>query len=162
MSWFNRRTFLLSAIALGGCGFEPIYKTQSATRSLLSSIELDKPSDRDDYVMNRRLEERIGAALSPKFALSYSISTSSSRAAISTDGRANRQVTTGDVTYSLRRLSDGKIVKSGKEEAFVGSSTTGSTVATHAAERDARERLIIQLADNVVDSLALLKPQELE
>lgn len=161
MSWFNRRQVILSAIALGGCGFTPVYQNNAPARAFLSGISLETPYDRDGYVMNRRLEERLGAANDAKYGLTYSISQSSSRAAISTDGRANREVTQGQVTYSLRRLSDGKVMKSGKEEAFVGSSTTGSTVATHAAERDAKERLVIQLADRIIDALLLITPEEL-
>lgn len=161
MSWCNRRSFIISAMALGGCGFQPVYQQNAPSRDFLGTIELDTPHNRDSYVMNRRIEERFGAAVDPKFALSYSISKSSSRAAIGTDGQANRRITTGTVTYTLVRLSDKKVISTGKETAFVGSSTTGSTVATHAADRDAIERLIIQLADRIVDDLLLLSQEEL-
>jgi LPS-assembly lipoprotein len=46
-------------------------------------------------------------------------------------------------------------VRQGRVSDFTGFSATGSTVATLAAERDATARLMVILADQIVDRLVI-------
>ena len=43
----------------------------------------------------------------------------------------------------------------GRTDSFTSYSATGSTAATQAAERDARRRLMVILADRVIDRLLI-------
>jgi LPS-assembly lipoprotein len=59
----------------------------------------------------------------------------------------------GTVNFVLRdRVTDAILIR-GTVEGFTGFSLTGSTSATAAAERDARERLAVLLADKMVTQL---------
>ena len=59
----------------------------------------------------------------------------------------------GKATYALRDLGDGKVLQSGAVDSFTGFSATGSTAATQAAQRDAHERLMTILADQITAQL---------
>lgn len=152
MSWCNRRLFLLGTASLAGCGFSPIGQ---GGHPFQGQITLPTPQNKNEFMLVHRLEDRLGGVTSPTYALQFSISTSSQRTSISSDGKANRNLIEGRVIYTLTRQSDAKVVISGRADAFVGHSTTGSTVATAAAERDAAQRLMIQLADLVTEDLLL-------
>ena len=58
----------------------------------------------------------------------------------------------GSSDYSLR-AADGTTITSGSVSGFTGYSTTGTTVATEAAEADAEERLAVLLADQIMARL---------
>ena len=72
---------------------------------------------------------------------------------IDTTGNIKRYDLIGAVDYVLRDLSDGRAVVTGRVENFTGYSTTGTTVATLAAEQDAQKRLMVILADQIVTRL---------
>ena len=75
------------------------------------------------------------------------------------EGNIERYDVLGRATYELRDAATDAVVSSGDVESFTGYSATGTSVASLAAERDARERLMIILADLVVTRLqATFKP----
>lgn len=153
MSWCNRRIFLLSAAALTGCGgFDPVY-TQTQVSQWVGNIAFDTPSSRDTYALRNQLERRLGNSKTPQFGLSYSTTKTTNRAAVSFDGQAYRQQILGTATYALRDLATNQVIHSGQVKAFVGYAPTGSTTSAQAAERDASARLMIQLADRIIDDL---------
>ena len=156
----DRRAFLLGALALSGCGFAPVYGPESGARGLLGTIEIDPPRDREGYFLVRHLEERLGRADTPTYALSIAITLDEERMAITSDNVATRFNLLGKATYALRDLDGGKVVSSGVVQSFTGYSTTGSTAATRAAEQDATERLMVILGDLIVMRLqaAQLEP----
>lgn len=149
----NRRSILLGALALAGCGFTPVYGPEGEARALLNNIEVDPPRDREGYLLVRRLEERLGRAGAARYGLSVSIRLSDERMAITADNVATRMNLLGKATYALRDLASGEVVSTGVVESFTGYSTTGSTAATRAAERDATERLMTILGDKIVTRL---------
>ena len=61
---------------------------------------------------------------------------------------------TGQANYTLLGEAEVELLSS-QTAAFTGYSATGSSVATLAGERDARDRLMIILADQVVDALLI-------
>jgi LPS-assembly lipoprotein len=74
-------------------------------------------------------------------------------AAISTTNETNRYTTDGRAEYSLRSNETGQIVASGTVTDFVGYSAAGSTVSTLADERDAKERLMVILSNQIMNRL---------
>lgn len=153
----DRRAFLASALALGACGFTPVYGPSGSARDLLNAVEIDPPRDREGYVLVRHLEERLGRASAPRFGLSIAIQLSEERMAITADNVATRFNVLGKTTYALREMGDGEVIASGFVESFTGYSTTGSTAATQAASRDARERLMTILGDKIITRLMAVK-----
>lgn len=153
----DRRAFLTGVLALGalgGCGFTPVYAPGSEASALLNAIEVDPPRDREGYLLVRRLEERMGRAAAPRFGLSVGIRLEDERMAITAENVATRFNKLGKATYALRDMASGEVLTSGTVESFTGYSTTGSTAATRAAEKDATERLMTILADRIVTRLS--------
>ena len=120
---------------------------------------MNEPQDRDDYWFTQRFEERMGRSANAKYALVYNISTVEQGIAVNQEGNIERYDVLGRATYELRDAATDAVVSSGDVESFTGYSATGTSVASLAAERDARERLMIILADLVVTRLqATFKP----
>ena len=98
----------------------------------------------------QRLEERLGRPTLPAYTLSLDLSTQQAGLAVDPEGDIERFDVIGSVAFRLERIDDGAIVASGYVEDFTGYSASGSTVATLSAEKDARARLMIILADEIV------------
>ena len=151
----NRRFFLLSAAALGGCGLTPIYGSNGVGSALLDNVEVDTPDSPNTYHLTRYLEERLGRSSAPQFGLGYSLSTSEQGLAVSSTQAITRYHVLGDLSFALRDLDTQEVVASGKVHAVAGYSATGSTVATRAAQTDAYKRLMVMLSDRVIERLIL-------
>ncbi|MFW2541187.1 LPS assembly lipoprotein LptE [Primorskyibacter sp. 2E107] len=156
--WLSRRQFLLSSLSFAGlsaCGFTPVYGPGGTGNRLLGKVAVDAPESPGDYIFNRRFEERMGRPGAAPYTLSVSKSVDQQSLGSTTTGNTTRYRLLGRARYALRDTGTGAILLDGKTDAFSGYSTTGSTVATLAAERDATERLMILLADQVIDKLIL-------
>ncbi len=151
----DRRSFLLGALALGGCGFQPVYGPSRAGGALLNQVALAEPKTRDAYVFNRRFEERLGRGTGGSYTLSLRLQTDSQDLGTTSAGNITRFRLIGRAFYTLRDAATEAVLIDGRTNAFTGYSTTGSTVATLAAERDAEDRLMVLLADQVIDALLL-------
>lgn len=156
MSW-SRRAALLSFVALAGCGFQPVYGPGGAGSALQGRVEVREPTTQNGYLMARHLETRLGRSGAPAYALDIKLTTREEGLAVNPLGDTTRFNLLGVAEYSLRDITSGSIVASGTVENFTGYSATGSTVATLAAERDAQERLMVILADQVVTRLFAAK-----
>ncbi len=161
--WLFRRNILYSAnlligLALAGCTLKPLYKSGSEPADFLQNIELDAPKDPDSYVLYNRLVERLNGGQGARYLLSVTPRKSESRAGIAEDGRAQRKIVTGFADYRIVQIADGSEVQSGSVKAFTGYAQSGSNVAILAASNDAYDRLMIQLADKILDTLILIQP----
>lgn len=150
MSSFNRRLFLLSSMALAGCGFTPVYGPSGAGRALRGAVEVDAPSDREAHSFAQAATRSLGEALSPHYRLGYEITTDEKPIGLTRDQEIKRYHVTGKVTYTLIDIASGNTVASGTVERFTAYAATGSTVASLSATSDAYDRLMSQLADAVV------------
>lgn len=157
MSWCDRRAVLLGgAAALAGCGFTPVYGPQGAGGRLAGQIALAEPDTPRAYLFARRFEDRMGrAGPSAAFLLRPGLSVRSDGLGTTSTGSTTRFRLTGTANYALFRAGEEEPALDGRTTAFTGYSTTGSTVATQAARRDAEARLMTILADQVIDALLL-------
>jgi LPS-assembly lipoprotein len=153
MSWSDRRTFLLGALALGGCGFTPVHGPGGAARGLRGRIAYDAPADRAGFDLARQLEQRLGLPDAPRYRLAASIRRSEERIAVTSEGVANRFQILGRVDYALREIATNRTVTAGSVSNFVSYSATRTAVATRAARTDAEARLMRILADQVAAEL---------
>lgn len=150
MSSYSRRSLICLPLALAACGFAPVYGTGSTGSALRNAIQVTEPDDVDAYLVVRRLEERLGRATQPTYRLSLQVDTTREALAVNTDSNINRYNIIGNADYVLVEQATGRVVTSGSVDNFTGSSASGTTVATLAAARDARERLMSLLADQIV------------
>ena len=149
----DRRTFLASLVALGGCGFAPVYGPGGAANRLQGNVAVDAPVDRDSYLLVQRLEERLGRSNAAIYGLSLALNVKQERVAIDATNITTRFNVIGKATYAMRHLDEGKVLFSGNVDSFTGYSATGTTAATQSAQRDARERLMTILADQIITRL---------
>lgn len=156
---FDRRSFLIGTAALAGCGFTPVYGPNGSGNALRDRISFETPETPDTYVLVRYLEERMGVASAPVYGLSYSLDVNEEGLAVTGSQVIARYNVLGNISFALRDLSDNSVVVSGKASAMSGYSATGSTVATRAARNDARDRLMIMLADRMIDQLIAKLPE---
>ena len=141
---------LLVILSLSACGFEPVYGTGGAGTVLQNRVLVDKPDDRAGFFMVRRLEERLGRASDPAFRLAIDLSVREESRAIDPEGDIRRFHLIATATYTLIEAGTGAEIQTDTISNFVGYSATGTSVATLAARRDAQERLITNLADEIV------------
>lgn len=160
MSSSDRRTLLtaLAALPLAGlaaaCGFAPVHAPGGAADGLHGAVRAAAPDSRDGFDFVQRLEERLGRpGPGTRFDLAYDITTNPVGAGITPAGAVTRYTLTGSATFRLTDTATGAERAAGRVESFTSWSTTGSTVATLAAEEDAHRRLMRVLADQVVTRL---------
>ncbi|MBK5934913.1 LPS-assembly lipoprotein [Rhodovulum imhoffii] len=155
MSSSDRRTFLsgLAAFVPAGCGFRPLHGTEGAGGDLRGRVAIAPPETRDTFVLNARLEDRLGRGEAAAYSLSYDLSTRRVSLAISRTQDTTRYNIEGALRFALRDLSTGAVVQSGQVQSFTGYSATGTPMAAQVAENDARARLMVILADQLVTRL---------
>lgn len=150
---FDRRFVLIAGLALAGCGYEPVYGPGGVAEGLRGQIEMDDPIDPEGFALVRQLERRLGLPDGPVYRLSASIALDEDGLGILPDQTITRYNVVGEVAYTLSDLATGEAVKSGVASSFTSYSATGTTVATLSAQRDARERLMVILADQIASEL---------
>ena len=144
----SRRTFLFfTAVTLAGCGFEPVYGPGGRSETLSGRIDVLPPADEEGRALTRRLEDRLGLPQAPDLILGADIAITEEELGVLPDGSISRYNVIGRVDWTLTR--DDEIVLQGSEQSFTAYSATSTTVATIIAQRDARERLMILIADRI-------------
>lgn len=156
MSSSDRRAFLtLAALALAGCGFTPALGPDGSAEALRGQITFDEPADLEGFELVRALEARLGLPNDPRYRLGADIRISDESVGILPDQTITRFNVLGRVDYRLTEIATGATVASGQVTNFASYSATATTVATTSARRDARDRLMVALADQIVNDLLL-------
>ncbi len=149
MSWSRRKSLLLISLGLAACGFQPVYAPGGSGSALYGQVAVSAPETTEAFFLVENLEQRLGRSGSAAYALEVGVATETQGQAITPANETTRYSLVGEAVYTLTRLADGEVVASGEVENFTGYSATGSTVETLASERDARERLMGILADQI-------------
>jgi LPS-assembly lipoprotein len=149
MLLFNRRIMLIGAVALAGCGFQPSYGPNSAASDLRGSVQVEAAQDRNSYTLAHQLEDIFARPTDPKYLLKFNAETSEASVGITPDQEITRYHVTGIATYTLVEMATGQVLTSGEARSFTAYSATGSTVSSVTATRDANERLMTILADQI-------------
>ena len=150
-----RRAVILGALALGGCGFTPVYGTQGAGGGLRNAVDNETPATREGFRLRARVEDRLGRATSPRYRLRVALDIDASPIAITTQQDTTRYNLPGTATWTLMEMGDDTAIASGKVDTFTAYSAAGTTVATREAEGDARDRLGTALADLIITRLMI-------
>jgi LPS-assembly lipoprotein len=145
--------FLLAPLALAACGFRPVYGPGQSGAALQNRVRMATPTDRSGFLLVRQLEDRLGRAGDPAYLLALDLDTRVEGLGIDPEGNTDRANLIGVAGYVLTEDTSGRELSSGVVNSFTGYSTAGSTVEVQAAQRDARERLMVILADQIVARL---------
>lgn len=152
------RPLVLSlALALAACGYQPVFAPGGPAEPLLGGVEIAPPSNADQFQLVTRLAERLGPADAPRWRLSYSVQTGSE--GFSASGAARTQLT-GTVTFEMEPLAPGAAPISGRVTAFAGytealssANDTTALLSNDAARADANRRLMVMLADRMIEAM---------
>ena len=153
----TRRTALSlggTSLAVAACGFTPIYGEGAAARALTGRIDVDQIDGKMGFAARKRLTERLGPATAATHLLSIRLDVTTDALAISQTNQISRYNLTGVARYAVRHLGSDTTVETGSARAFAAYSASASPFATRVAEEDARERLAITLADQIVTRIA--------
>jgi len=147
-------------LTLSACGFTPLYGTHNgaAVEDRLATVALDNIPNRDGQKLRLRLMDRFYGAQAPQtplYKLGMSYSSSRENLSIQRNDVATRARLTMVARYSLTDLATNTVVLQGSERAFMSYNILTGPYATIAAEEDATDRGLTQLADLVTNRVAL-------
>ena len=152
MSLFNRRICLVLPFALAACGFTPVYAPGGTAAALRNQVIVQEPTNREGFLLVQELENRLGRGGS-QYGLGIALNIEDEGAGVTRTGDITRFNLIGTVDYALTDLTTEQVIATGQVSNFTGYSATGDTVETLAAERDARQRLMVILADQITTDL---------
>jgi LPS-assembly lipoprotein len=160
--WWSRLLTLLAVLALGpaGCGFHPLYAKseaagESAVRGEMAQVRIGLIENRLGQQLRNALLERItpaGEPADPSYTLSVKLSESETSLGYRRDSFATLGllIVTAAVSLGPQGLIRGEAVT-----ATVSFDYLGPRYASVAMERDAEERAIQQLADQISQRVGL-------
>lgn len=151
----NRRKFLLGSLCLVGCGYAPVRGKNSQTKELLSSIFVQDPKNRAEFELVRNLEKQFGRLVSRRYDLNYNLNIKEEKIVVSASQAFERYSLVGSLKYKLVD-EGGLVILANTAKSFTGYSATGTALATEVAKRDAQDRLMVILADQVLHSLLIM------
>ena len=144
---------LCVTLALAACGFTPVYAPGGQGTLLRNRVRVEPPTNRLEFELVRRLEERLGQADAPAYALLHTVETRREGIAVTGSNDVTRIRVNGSVDYALIEAASDAQVLAGQGATFTAYSATGTTLATDAARQDADDRLMVGLADQIVAQL---------
>lgn len=159
MSW-SRRGLLTLPLALAACGFAPVYGPGGTGGKLQNRVRTADPKTPDDFAFAGRIAERLGPGSAATYELDWQLRVAVVAQAITPDEVTTRYSLNGTASYVLTDMARQRAVARGQVSSFTSYSTTGTTIATMAAEQDAHQRLARLLADEVVTRLLALDPAQ--
>ncbi len=153
---------LAVTLALSGCGFEPLYGRTDANRpspvaAELASIRVAPIADRRGQIMRNSLEERLtpqGEPASPGYSLIVRLDERIDKLVFRRDASPTLANLTLTAHYQLHAANSEAAATSGTARMVNSFNISGENFATLAAEDDARERAVRELANEVALRLA--------
>lgn len=157
MSSFDRRKVvggILALLALGGCAMRPVHAPGGGADVLRGQVRLPDPTSRADFVLSRELERRLGVAgADALYRLELGLSLQSDSLPVASATQATRSSLAGQLTYRLVAIASGDVIQQGRVSGFAAYTSAGASVSSDAAARDAEERLMMTLADDLAARL---------
>ena len=147
--WACFAIFSLCLLWLASCGYRPVFGPGAVGEGLAGAILVREPGNHEEYVFTARLEQRLGRPQGARYRLDYGIETRSEGVGRTPEQRLTRYNVTGIAEYRVIDLGADRTVHSGKVESLTSYSAAIPLTGARAAGRDASERLMVILADQV-------------
>lgn len=159
----GRRLFLFGGASalLAGCGFQPLYGDKeygAAGGQDLAAVKVNTIPDRNGQILHNFLLDRInphGRPGSPLYSLDIQLTEQKSSVGIIKDSTATLGQLANSANYTLYDLKKRTPVHSGRSRSFTSYQIVQSQFATLAAEKDARERTLRELAEDITTKVAV-------
>jgi len=160
--WLSRSALLFICLALGACGFEPLYgehRSDSTTITAdMAAIRIEAIPDRIGQKMYNMLHERLtpeGRIEEPKYSLHVRLQETDEELLYERDETATRSNLTLRAYYELRRIEDDEVIAKGSSRATSSYDILSSQYATLVSRDDARERTARVISDDIRTRVAV-------
>ncbi len=156
----DRRTFLVGLAAVAGCGYQPAAAPGSAGATLFSGqLQVAAPQDQNQYSFVEEAESRLGPPRrNPKYLLNYTITTDDVPIGTTPNQVVTRYNVIGKIDWTLTAADGGGVLTSGGFQSFSSYADTGTPVSGLSARDDAYKRLMVLMADQIIDKLVATAP----
>jgi LPS-assembly lipoprotein len=166
MWWRNPRrrlglaALVSAAAALGACGFQPLYGDNGARSAAgeLAAVHINTIPDRNGQMLHNFLLDRInaqGRPGDPRYVLDIRLTESKSSLGIIKDSSSTLAQIASVANYTLRDLKANKTLQSGRSRSVTSYNIVQSDFATLAAEKDARERTLREISEDITTKVAV-------
>lgn len=144
---------------LAACGFTPLYDTGAPASRMAGRVEVSVVEGAPGFAMREELTARLGQSPAPTHRLDIKLRLTTMGVALTQQNETTRFAVIGTAEYTLVPLTGGPPAASGVVRQTNGynapNSNTSVAFAALSAERDAERRLAVDLADQIVQRLAL-------
>ena len=148
-------------LPLAACGFSPLYAERedgTTVADQLATVSIDPMRDRVGQQMHNLLRDRLnpyGQPASPDYRLLLQITETTRELGVRRDETATRANLRLDARFFLRRTGSGEQVLKGRSTSTTSYDILEEPFATTISERDARERALREVADEIETRLAI-------
>jgi LPS-assembly lipoprotein len=144
-----------ASLALGGCGFMPLYGTPGLVPKL-ASIDVIQPKGKTGFLLTQHLNDAFAHDRSKPAAYSMRLSVSEARypRGIRTDNVATRYEYVVTASYTLANLPGGEVAKTGRVRVEVTYDSADQPYASIVAQQDAEDRATVEAARRIQLELA--------
>jgi len=162
--WWSRHCLLVAAaLALGGCGFHPLYAhhSQSGFDADLASIKVNTIADRQGQELAIALRDGLnprGARVDTRYTLDVKLTSARENIGIRPDGTASRSeiaMTAQFTLKDLRQPTDNAVVFQGTTHSVSSFDVLADNYATVVAQQTAEDRTVQEIGDDILTRLAL-------
>lgn len=160
-----RRILVLAVLGgvLAACGFQPLYKAPSGAKQAVSvqrmaAIDIPPIRDRSGQILRNELRDQLlprGRAARAAYRLDVALTETQADLAILKDATSTFSRYTADIKWVLTDLATDAPVLRGDNRRITSFPIAESEFASLEAEKDARERAMVLLAEDVRLRLAL-------
>jgi len=158
--WSRRALLAAGAAALSGCGFRPLYgeREEGDASDQLATVHVNTIPNRNGQILHNFLLDRInpkGKPATPLYALDIQLTEQKSNVGIIKDSTATLAQLANTATYTIYDLKERKALQSGRSRSFTSYNIVQSDFATLSAEKDARERTLRDIAEDITTKVAV-------
>lgn len=148
------------AAALGACGFTPLYGERGGVDASaeLAAVHINTIRDRNGQMLHNLLLDRInpnGRPASPLYGLDVQLVEAKANTGIIKDSSSTSAQLANTASYTLVELKTRKPLQSGRSRSVSSYNIVQSDFATLASEKDARERTLREIAEDITTKVAV-------
>ncbi len=164
--------FILTLVVffmLSNCGFEPILGESKADIKFQQLIQIDKPKDRNEFLLREHLNRLLDPPIKRNYLLSFSINILSTTGIVTKENQTTRYILNSTTSFSIRNIDTGSVVHTGT---IFGTSSYSSNINTtsfsaNVSRQNSIERLLKFTAEKIVaeieiEGAAWLKTNEIK
>lgn len=161
--WWSRLVVMAGVVLLGplGCGFEPMYAKRGAetgpVMTELASIRIMGIEDRSGQILRNALVTRLNPRGEParsSYTLVVKLHTSQENLAERSDGKASLGRMFVQASFNLIDIDKDGAILAGSSQSVVSYRLLGPTYGSTAVERDAEQRALIDISEDIRMQLA--------